>query len=340
MSIKYKMSLNLDLTDKKILAELDKNSRQPNSQIAKTLKISRERVDYRIKQLLQKGIIQKFPTIINPTKFGYSMHKLYFQFQNLSLEKEQELIKYLKANPYVQWIASCKGKWDMNIIIFAHNVEHFNNLIKEFYNLYGQYIFTQNFNISLAVGNMQKGWILKDKNYYSTIIYTANDREDLPLDKIDLEILKMIANNSRLSVIEIAKHLHTTSRIVQYKIKILEKKQVINGYTVSLNYNLLQKQFYKVIFYINVINDALHTKLIEYCRQQYNMPYFIFCVGEWPFEVEYVVDNIEEFYHAVENIKAHFPEIKRYESILLAKEYKFDFMPMCYNPEKLLKNKK
>ncbi len=327
-------NLKIDLIDKKILAELDKNSRQSNSRIAKSLKISREKVDYRIKQLLAKHIINKFPTIINPTKFGYSMHKLYFQFQNLSREKEQELIHYLKANPYVQWITTCKGRWDMNIIIFSQNVEHFNNLIKDFYNRYGPYILTQNFNITLAIGNMQKGWILKEKYYYSTILYTANDREDLPLDKTDFELLKTIANNSRLSVVEIAAHLHTTPRIIQYKIKALEKSQVIKGYTISLNYTILQKQFYKVIFYINVINDQLHAKLIEYCRTQYNMPYFIFCVGEWPFEVEYVVDNIEEFYKSVEDIKSHFPQIKRYESILLAKEYKFDFMPLCYSHEK------
>ncbi len=322
-----------DLTDRKILAELDKDSRLPNNQIAKKLRFSREKVDYRIKQLFRKGIIKKFPTIINPTKFGYSMHKLYFQFQNLTIEKEKELISYLHKNPYVQWITSCKGKWDMNIIVFAHNVEHFNELVKEFYNRYGQYIFNQNFNITLAVGNMEKGWILKEKSHYSHIIYTANEREDVQMDMIDLEILKIIANNSRMPVVDIARRIHSTPRIVQYKLKNLEKKQVIKGYTVSLDYNLLKKQFYKVIFYISVINDSLRNKLIEYCRKQNNMPYFIFCVGEWPFEVEYVVDDIDEFYRAIEEIKSAFPEIKRYESILLAKEYKFDFMPLCYTPE-------
>ena len=157
------MDITCDLTDRKILSELDKNSRQSNSQIAKKLKISREKVEYRIKQLLRRGVIHKFPTIINPTKFGYSMHKLYFQFQHLSVEKEKELIAYLFNNPYVQWITSCKGKWDMNIIIFAQNVEHFNDIMKDFYNRYGQYIFSQNFNITLAVGNMEKSWILKEK---------------------------------------------------------------------------------------------------------------------------------------------------------------------------------
>jgi DNA-binding Lrp family transcriptional regulator len=96
--------VELDLIDKKILVRLDRDSRRSNSSIAKELRISRERVDYRIKNLIKKGVIRKFPTIINPTKFGYSMFKLYFQFQNLEPKKHEELVKWLVSNSFVQWV--------------------------------------------------------------------------------------------------------------------------------------------------------------------------------------------------------------------------------------------
>lgn len=324
--------VKLDLIDKKILVQLDKNSRQSNNKIAKKLKISRERVDYRIKRLLDKKIIKKFPTIINPTKFGYSMHKLYFQFQNLSSKKEKEIVAWLVKNPFVQWVTDCKGKWDMNIIVFANNIEHFSIIMQDFYNDFGTFIYSQHFNITLAVGNMEKGWILKKST--NQIIYTANEREDVGLDETDLEILKIIANNSRMSVIEIAKKVRITPRKVKYRIKSLEKKSVIKGYTVSLDYNVLNKQFYKVIFYIDVMTDKLKKKLISYCQKRFDMPFFVFSVGAWPFEVEYVVDDIQDFYASIEEIKSVFPEIKRHESIWLSKEHKFDFMPLCYQPDK------
>jgi len=329
----------IDLLDKKILTELDKDSRQPNNRLSKKLGISRERLEYRIKQLQKKGVINKFPTIINPTKFGYSMHKLYFQFQNLPAEKEKELSNWLIKNPYVQWVTNCKGKWDMNIIVFAHNVEHFNEIMQKFYDLYGDYIFNQQFNITLSVGNMEKTWILPQKNHKSKVIYTANERGDSHLDSLDLGILKIIANNSRMPLIDIADKLKTTPQTVKSRIKILEKKEVIKGYTVSLDYNILKKQFYKVIFYINVITENLKKKLTDYCLGRYDMPFFVFSVGEWPFEVEYVVDSIQQFYDALEDIKRKFPQIKRYESILLSKEHKFDFMPLCYEPQDKIKNK-
>ncbi|MEK6927479.1 MAG: Lrp/AsnC family transcriptional regulator [Nanoarchaeota archaeon] len=318
----------IDLIDKKILTELDRNSRRSNNQIARKVGISRERAEYRIKQMVNRGIIRKFPTLINPTKFGYSMYKLYFQFQNIPLDIEKEIINWLIANPYVQWVTSCKGRWDMNIIIFAKDVEDFTSKMQEFYTYYSKYIYAQQFNITLAVGNMEKHWILGKKDVISKIIYTANERDDIIRDNIDVKLLNLIADNSRIPIITLAQKLRISAQTVKSKIRKLENAQIIKGYTVSIDYDILKKQFYKVIFYINVLTNDLKNKLIDYCAKRYDMPYFIFSAGEWPFEVEYVVDDLSEFYEALEDIKRHFPEIQRYESILLSKEHKFIFTPL------------
>ena len=50
----------------KILYELSKNSRIPTTRLAKTVGISREVADYRIKNLITQGIITSFITDIDP----------------------------------------------------------------------------------------------------------------------------------------------------------------------------------------------------------------------------------------------------------------------------------
>ena len=52
----------LDLKDKKILVELELNSRRSNNQIAKKVNLSKEVVKYRIDRLLEKGVILRFKT--------------------------------------------------------------------------------------------------------------------------------------------------------------------------------------------------------------------------------------------------------------------------------------
>ena len=56
---------NLDLKDRKILYELDKNSRQSFADIAKKVRLSKEVVQYRVKRLQDEGYINYFsPTLV------------------------------------------------------------------------------------------------------------------------------------------------------------------------------------------------------------------------------------------------------------------------------------
>jgi len=61
----------LDLKDRKILYELDINSRQSFSQLGKKVGLHKDVVAYRVKKLQEKGIIKNFYTELNGYKFGY-----------------------------------------------------------------------------------------------------------------------------------------------------------------------------------------------------------------------------------------------------------------------------
>ena len=65
--------INLDLKDRKILYELDSNSRQPLSQIAKKVGLSKEVVNYRIRRLEDQKIITHTKIIT-----GFETGKTYY----------------------------------------------------------------------------------------------------------------------------------------------------------------------------------------------------------------------------------------------------------------------
>ena len=79
--------MKLDLRDLKILHELGLDSRQTNSEIGKRVGISQQAVSYRIKQLLDKGIITEFFTVINFGFFGYSKERLFGSLEKLHFLK-------------------------------------------------------------------------------------------------------------------------------------------------------------------------------------------------------------------------------------------------------------
>ncbi|MBW2999133.1 Lrp/AsnC family transcriptional regulator, partial [Candidatus Woesearchaeota archaeon] len=103
--------IKLDLTDKKIMAELDRNCRISNSSLGRKVGKSREAVKYRIQQLVKKGIITSFITSINPNKMGYYMFKVYLKLENIPNERER-FYEFLKSQKSVYWMGISDGAFD------------------------------------------------------------------------------------------------------------------------------------------------------------------------------------------------------------------------------------
>jgi DNA-binding Lrp family transcriptional regulator len=91
----------LDLKDRKILYELDINSRQSFNELSKKVGLSKDSVIYRIKKLQDSGIIKHFHTVIDVGKLGFISFRLYLKLQNSTPQKEAEIIKFLKSQKIV-----------------------------------------------------------------------------------------------------------------------------------------------------------------------------------------------------------------------------------------------
>ena len=327
------MENKIDKIDRKIIYELDINARIPVTQLSRKLHLSREKVNYRINNLVKKGIIRKFVTMINPTKLGYSVYKMFFKFQNLDKEKEKQMISYLTKNDYIYWIASAQGRWDLNMTIFDKDINHFDEILSDFVSKYGKYILEQEFNTTLKIGILSKNWILEKEKAIRKLVMFGDRVENILIDKIDVEILRILANNGRMNSTEIARKIKSTERKVIYRMKNLEKVGIILGYTTSLNLELLDMQFFKATIDWKLLSHEEKDKLIEYCKSNPNLGFFVFCVGSWPFEAEFIVKNNKQFYEIIGDIRQKFPEIKGFETIIFPIEYKFDWMPLCYKAE-------
>ena len=113
------MPVKLDLKDKKILTLLDEDARLSNSQIAKRVQLSKPAIEYRLRRFEQNKVIFSYYTVIDFTRLGYSQYKIYFKFQNITLEDEKNINNYWKNNKNSVWVAQIRGRWDLAISILA-----------------------------------------------------------------------------------------------------------------------------------------------------------------------------------------------------------------------------
>lgn len=75
----------------------------------------------------------------------------------------------------------------------------------------------------------------------------------LPIDKIDIKILCVLLQNARKSNTEIAEDLNLVEATVRRRIKNLVEKGIIQGFSIYLNYRLIENT---VKAYINLKVDS------------------------------------------------------------------------------------
>lgn len=322
--------INLDLKDRKILYELDINSRQPNSQIGKKVGLSKEVVNYRINRLLREGIILRFSTVINTYKLSYQKYKIYLQLQNATKNKIEEILQYLIHNKKTEWVAFCSGKWDIIIGYLVKDYYEFNNLLIELSDKYKEFILDKEITLTLGVPHYRKEWLLNRGLARIPEVDQSGATINYKLDKVDEEILKILANNARLPITEIAKLVKTTPRIISYRIRELIKNKIILIHRIFLDLNKLDYKFCKAFLYIKYDRDTL-DRFFSYCSSNPNLTYLIKCIGPWEIELEFEIESFEEFIEQMQEIKEKFPGfIKKFDYVIILKEYKLDYYPECY----------
>jgi len=310
--------IKLDLTDKKILAELDKNCRIPNSKLAKIVNKSRETVKYRIQQLEKNGIIQKYITSINPNKLGYYMFKVYLQLENIPRERER-FYEFLKNQKIIYWMGVSDGAFDCVFAILSKSItvyyDQINNILSQFKGLIvkkvlGTMVDTRQYN---------KKFFTNDTN--GKYVIFGGDVVDNKIDELDHKILEILANNARIPIAELARKVNSTIEIVRRRIKDMEEKEIILCYRIAVDFNKLGLEFFKAIIYFKSLSIEDERSLFEWMKRHPNSLYYIRSLAPWEVEFEFVVENYQQFNRTINELRKRFPHvISHYEHLIMIYE--------------------
>lgn len=323
----------LDLKDRKILYELDLNSRQTDSEIAKKVGLTRDSVRYRINKLVENGYINYFMTLLNSMKLGYDWYRTFFKFQNLTIEKEKEIIDYLKER--ASWITKVEGVWDLNTGIFVRNVYEYRDLINEFLLKYSSFIERYNVSIVTREWSYHRDYLLNKNQKISKPILMGFDHQKEykteTIDETDYKILKTILKNARMKSIDIAREIGTTEMVVRYRLKKLIQREIIIGFKPFLNIHKLGYTYFKLHVTLQNLTEEKKKKIITYIHQHPNTVHMTELVGGADLETEFQVKNNEEFYGYIQDLRLKFGEIiKNYEFMQYTQEYKFTYLPEMF----------
>ena len=316
----------LDLVDKKIILELDTNARASFSEIGKRLGIGKNNVQYRVKRLLEDGVIQKFVVQFSLCTLGLMLAKMYLQLSGFSKETEKELYGYLLNDKRISWIAKTEGRWDLMIGTYVESLKQFDSIKKDFFKRYEKYITSYDVVFLVEGYTSQRTYLLNRKSTPKKIEKFIGAQK-IELDDKDKKIIRLIANNARFNYLDIAKTININIKTVQRRIKELEKKGVIQGYVTFLSPKIIGYNFFKLC--ISLQNyESKFNYFLTYCMELSNVIHIIESLGPWEVELEIETESLEDFYELTHKIRNDFSDIiKKTESVIISNEMKLDYFP-------------
>ena len=131
----------------------------------------------------------------------------------------------------------------------------------------------------------------------------ALQKEEFPtgvpqLDKTDLAILRLLQENARVTVKEIALKVHLSTTPVHERIKWLEQSGVIKQYATLLNYASVKKGL-MVICYVSLKQHSRNAG-VKFIKTIHELPEVIECYnisGEFDFMLKVVAENMDAYYN-------------------------------------------
>ncbi|MCA6430471.1 MAG: Lrp/AsnC family transcriptional regulator [Cytophagales bacterium] len=138
------------------------------------------------------------------------------------------------------------------------------------------------------------------------------------LDDKDLAILRILQQNARATVREIAVQVKLSTTPVHERIRRLETQGVIRQYATLLNPNLVNKGL-MVICYVSLRqhNKSAGSKFIKSIME---MPEIIACYnisGEFDFMLKVVAENMDDYYHFHVNKLSQAENIGQLQSVFV-----------------------
>jgi len=314
----------LDLLDKKILYELDLDSRQPVTALARKLRASKETIGFRLKRLVKNGYIKGFVTTLYTSNLNRFYYKIFYKFTKTTPEIEKRIVEFIAHYKKTAWFGTFEGPFDLAFLLLAKSIYDLDDFLTEFRNLFGSYILEQEIHTLTAVHRFN----LKFFHQGGKELHTNYPKElhEPKLDDLDYGIIKELSNNSRISALELGKKLKVDAGTILYRYKKLKKEKILGTHVLAVDFEKFGMQHFQINF--KILNAASIQRLITHFAQHKNATFATVTLGKYDLAVELVVKDNKELKGILDELKRHFSnEILDHDTFLITKEYNVSWFP-------------
>ncbi len=308
MVIKKKMP-KLDLKDKKLLRELDINSRTPLSEIAKRIGTSKEVANYRFVNMIDSGLIKRFSPLINNFALGQTCYRIVLNIHNLKYHMRRKVVDELRKMSNVDVNVYLSSDWDIEMNFWVRKSSEFFDFYSNLMKKYSKYIKDKEIFVILRTHHLGHKYLHDGRTNYVFEDVKVNEK----IDKDEDKILDILDSEPKIDIVSVSEKMRMPVSTTHSKIKSLIKKGLFLGCVPVIDKGSMGYNTFKVQIVLEDPQDK--NEFIQYLKSSPNVTKITEFVG--PIDLEFEIDfkTTKELDNFLENMRLDVPKMRDFEVI-------------------------
>ncbi|MCF7861759.1 Lrp/AsnC family transcriptional regulator [Candidatus Woesearchaeota archaeon] len=287
-------------TEKKFLYLYSDNCRMTYSQLGKKIKKSPQNTRYYI-STMEKDRILNYNTLVDYSYLGLLMFRVYFKggfAQGIGPLKE-----YISKSGYLSSISTISGQYDLSMEFLAKNPSRFNKELKQLVQDYKE-LSNYDLIINVVTHIFPKSYLLNKTDD----IIIGGDRNPLKLSGAEMELLKLLVNEPRIRLTEMARRSQMNIKTVISRLRILQEELIL-GYKTEFDMNRFGIYKNRITLKLHNINVLTEQNLLKFCVQNPHIITLNKTMGLWDIEIDIETPDMVKFREIFFMIREQFKDI-------------------------------
>ena len=297
--------IKLKQTDLRLLTYLYQHNRESIAKIAKTINLSREQVDYRIKKYEADGIIKSYVPIIRYSKLGYNnLIILMIKFQKPSCK--EEFHKSVVNDKHRISSVEILAKYDYGMLLIFKDEREKNEYIMKLLEKNKKRIADHHVVEPYHI-NLYPLKIIDAKNNEG-YIWIDYHKGEAKIDEKDRKILYLLNKNARMRIIDIAEKTNLSAELIIYKLKKLRKEGIFLGSRTVLNVSKLGYYYTALQINMEKLSQSISERLADFAKKSPNIDTFYLSITKPNCQMQLFHKDEAELREVIKNLKKAFSE--------------------------------
>lgn len=300
------MEPKLDQFDRNIIQLLLSDSTESVTSIGKKIRLGRDNVNYKLKRLVNGGIIKDFTTQFNEKALKIKHYVFFAQLIRLKSETEKDILNYLKQHHYISWIGTAAGKWTLIFDIYLPENIELAKIMSELLSNFGSHI------EEYTLLKLESGEYFFEKFIHQKPISPfIKKKKIIPknrLDIIDYKILSLLNTNSRINYAKLSQKIGLTANGIKKRIRDLEQENIIQKYSLTLDFKKFGYEWYGLQLKLTKFDPETINHIQQFFKNHPAIIFYYKYIGPWDYDIGFIAKNSTELREFINEIRTKFPE--------------------------------